>query len=164
MEEQQTPQPQTPQNPASPDIQPVPPATPSQDSAQAAGQTAPAEGPKRVLCIEDERFIAELYRRSLEKSGFAVDIIPDGQLGLDAALTDDYDVILLDIMVPQIMGVDILPKLRAHQPPLKAKIIVATNLEQDKQLRANMENAADGYIIKAEVTPNEVTEMVRRLV
>lgn len=156
MEEQNTPQ--------QPSQQPQPALVPASDPASTSVPAPASEEPKRILCIEDERFIAELYKRALEKLGYEVDVIPDGKLGMEAALTDRYDVILLDIMVPQVMGVDILPKLRERQPPLKAKIVVATNLEQDKESRAGMENVADGYIIKAEVTPHEVAEIVRSLV
>jgi DNA-binding response OmpR family regulator len=111
---------------------------------------------KRVLVIEDERFIGELYKRALEKAGYSVDILMDGQQGLQAALTDVYDVILLDIMVPQILGIDVLQRLRTEKPDLKAKIIIATNLQQDEAARAEIEKSADGYLIKAEITPRQL--------
>jgi DNA-binding response OmpR family regulator len=118
---------------------------------------------RRVLCIEDERFIGELYRRALEKAGYKVDIIPDGQVGLEAMLSDVYDIVLLDIMVPQMLGIDILTKVRTEKPDLKAKIIVTTNLEQDEKTRASIEKEADGYLIKAEITPRQLVEFLGQL-
>jgi DNA-binding response OmpR family regulator len=118
---------------------------------------------KRVLCIEDERFIGELYRRALEKAGYQVELIADGQEGMDAMLTDAYDIVLLDIMVPQILGIDILDKVRTQKPDLKAKIIITTNLEQDEKQRAKVEQDADGYIIKAEITPRQLVEFIQQL-
>lgn len=119
--------------------------------------------PKRVLCIEDERFIGELYKRSLDKAGYKTDIITDGQLGLDAILTDQYDIVLLDIMVPQILGIDILHTVREKMPNLKAKIIITTNLEQNEESRKAIEAEADGYLIKAEITPRQLAEFLNEL-
>ncbi len=124
-------------------------------------QTPPAG--KRVLCIEDERFIGELYRRSLEKAGYTVDVIPDGQAGLDAALTNTYDVILLDIMIPQMLGIDVLHRLRTEKPDLRAKIIITTNLEQGDKSRHAIEQEADGYLIKAEITPRQLVEFIGQI-
>lgn len=118
---------------------------------------------KRVLCIEDERFIGELYKRSLEKANYSVDIIADGQQGLSAILSDTYDIVLLDIMIPQLLGIDILHKVRAEKPDLKAKIIITTNLEQEDKARAEIEREADGYLIKAEITPKQLVEFLEQL-
>ncbi len=118
---------------------------------------------KQVLVIEDERFIGELYKRALENAGYRVDIILDGQQGLDAALTDVYDIILLDIMVPQILGIDILKRLRTEKPDLKAKVIITTNLQQDEAARADIEKSADGYLIKAEITPRQLVTFLSQL-
>lgn len=117
----------------------------------------------RVLCIEDERFIGELYKRSLEKAGYQVDVIADGHQGLDAALSDAYDIILLDIMIPQILGIDILHTVRAQKPDLRAKIIITTNLEQDEASRHAIEQEADGYLIKAEITPRQLVEFLQQM-
>lgn len=118
---------------------------------------------KRVLCIEDERFIGDLYRRALEQAGYEVTLLADGQEGLNAILTDAYDIVLLDIMIPQILGIDVLQEVRARKPDLRAKIIVTTNLEQDDKSRAQIENNADGYLIKAEVTPRELVAYLQQL-
>lgn len=118
---------------------------------------------KRVLCIEDERFIGELYKRALEKAGYSVEVIADGQLGLQAVLSDTYDIVLLDIMVPQLLGIEVLRQVRTQKPDLKAKIIVTTNLEQDEASRARIEKEADGYLIKAEITPRQLVEFLEQL-
>lgn len=117
---------------------------------------------KKVLCVEDELFIGELYSRALRKAGYDVTVIADGIKGLEEARTDTYDIILLDIMIPQMLGVDVLHELRRDKP-LKAKIIIATNLEQDDKTRAKIEAEADGYIIKAEVTPKQLIEFLSQL-
>ena len=120
---------------------------------------------KRILCIEDEHFISELYARALTKSGYAVDVELDGAEGLKKAQTDVYDIILLDLMVPTITGIEILRALRDPQqtPSLKAKIIITTNLEQREDVRTDIEKQADGYLVKAEITPRELVNILANI-
>jgi DNA-binding response OmpR family regulator len=119
----------------------------------------------RILCIEDEHFISELYVRALTKAGYQVDVELDGAKGLEKAQTNQYDIILLDLMLPNMTGIEILRALRdpATTPELKAKVIVTTNLEQREDVRADIERQADGYLVKAEITPNELAHILKNL-
>jgi DNA-binding response OmpR family regulator len=121
--------------------------------------------PKRILCIEDEHFISELYARALTKAGYQVDVQLDGQKGLAAAQTDRYDIILLDLMIPNITGIEVLRTLRDPRktPKMHAKIIITTNLEQREDVRDDIENQADGYLVKAEITPRELVDFLSKL-
>jgi DNA-binding response OmpR family regulator len=121
--------------------------------------------PKRVLCIEDEHFISELYTRALTRAGYKVDVQLDGQKGMAAAQTDTYDIILLDLMIPSITGIEVLRTLRdpAKTPKMHAKIIITTNLEQREDIRADIEQQADGYLVKAEITPKELVDFLSKL-
>ncbi|MGH7249862.1 MAG: response regulator transcription factor [Minisyncoccia bacterium] len=116
--------------------------------------------PRKVLFIEDELFIGELYMRALTKANYQVKVIKDGVEGYKEAATDAYDIILLDLMLPNMLGLDILKSLREQKPNLKAKIIITTNLEQSKGHREAIENQADAYLIKAEVTPRQLVEFL----
>lgn len=120
---------------------------------------------KKVLCIEDELFISELYSRALKKSGYEVTVELDGKRGLELAQSDEFDIILLDLMVPSMTGTDILKNLRdpAITPRLHSKIIITTNLEQRDDVRATIERQADGYIVKANVTPRELVVFLSSL-
>ena len=120
--------------------------------------TVPAA--KKILCIEDEPFIGDLYRRAFEKAGYIAEIIADGAAGLERAKSNEFDIILLDIMIPQILGIDVLHELRKISG-LKAKVVIATNLEQDDETRAKIEKEADAYLIKAEITPSELVEFLK---
>lgn len=117
---------------------------------------------RTILCIEDEHFIGELYTRALTRAGHHVTVIADGAEALKAAQTDQYDIILLDLMVPNLTGIEILRALRDpnQTPHLKAKIIITTNLEQREDVRVDIEKQADGYVVKAELTPHELVEFV----
>jgi DNA-binding response OmpR family regulator len=124
-----------------------------------------ATTPKRVLCVEDEHFISELYARALTKAGYQVDVQLDGQKGMAAAQSDVYDIILLDLMIPNITGIEVLRTLRdpKQTPKMHAKIIITTNLEQREDIRADIERQADGYLVKAEITPRELVEFLSHL-
>src|ERR1017187_917034 len=107
---------------------------------------------RRILCIEDEHFIGELYNRALTKAGYSVKVIVDGIEGLKEAQTEQYDIILLDLMLPNLSGIEILRTRRdkSKTPNFHAKIVVTTNLEQRDEVRTDVEKQADGYIVKAE--------------
>lgn len=116
---------------------------------------------KTILCIEDDRFIGEMYVRSLKKAGYEVDWIVDGNDGLVVARNKPYDVILLDVMLPEKRGTEILEALRGREDLIpKTKVLVLTNFEQDEESRLAMENHADGYLIKAEITPRKLISII----
>lgn len=125
----------------------------------------PANTGKRVLCIEDEFFISELYERALRNAGYQATTVLNGADGLQLAQTGHYDVVLLDLMVPSIGGIEILRTLRDPNltPGFSSKIIITTNLDQDDKTRAEVEQQADGYLIKAAITPKELVSFLDKL-
>lgn len=120
---------------------------------------------KTILVIEDDRFIGEMYVRSLKKAGYTVDWLVDGNDGLIAARNKPYDLILLDVMLPERRGSEILEALRGGKEDLipQSKVIVLTNFEQDDESRLAMEKRADGYLIKAEITPSKLLSVIQHL-
>lgn len=127
--------------------------------------TKVAPNGKKVLIVEDEQFISDLYVRALTHDGYEVKVSVDGGEALEEAQSNNYDIILLDIMLPNLTGTEILRHLRdlKETPQLKAKIIITTNLELDEAGRTDMESHADGYIVKAEVTPKELVVFLNQL-
>ena len=120
---------------------------------------------KNVLIIEDDRFIGEMYVRSLQHAGYTVDWMVDGNDGLVAATNKPYDVMLLDIMLPEKRGTDILKALRGGEKDLSpnTKVIVMTNFDQDTESRVAMQHDVDAYLIKAEITPRKLLEVIAKL-
>ncbi|HUC89356.1 MAG TPA: response regulator [Patescibacteria group bacterium] len=119
---------------------------------------------RKILMIEDEHFISELYMRALTRAGYVVTVEVDGQRGLERALTDQFDIILLDLMIPTITGIEVLRRLRGPgSRPLKARIVITTNLEQREEVRADIEKQADAYLVKAEITPRELVEFLNTI-
>jgi DNA-binding response OmpR family regulator len=120
---------------------------------------------KTILCIEDDRFIGEMYVRSLQKAGYDVDWMVDGNDGLVAARNKPYDLILLDIMLPERRGSEILEALRGSEEDLipHSRVIVMTNFDQDEESRMAMQHNADAYLIKAEITPKKLLDIIAKL-
>lgn len=119
---------------------------------------------KSILVIEDDRFIGEMYVRSLKKAGYDVDWMVDGNDGLVAARNKPYDLILLDIMLPERRGSEILQALRGKENLIpNTKIIVMTNFDQDEESRIAMEHDVDAYLIKAEITPKTLLKVISDL-
>ena len=119
---------------------------------------------KTILIVEDDRFIGEMYVRSLKKAGYEVDWMVDGNDGLIAARNKQYDLILLDVMLPERRGTEILEALRGGEDLIpRSRVIVLTNFEQDDESRMAMEAHADAYLIKAEITPNKLLNVIAQL-
>jgi len=121
-------------------------------------------GIKTILCIEDDRFIGEMYVRSLRNAGYEVDWVINGEEGHRAALAKSYDLILLDIMFPDKQGTEILQDLRGSGDKIpNSRVLVLTNFDQDDESRLAMQSRADGYLIKADITPKKLLEIIQSL-
>lgn len=120
---------------------------------------------KTILCVEDDRFIGEMYVRSLQKSGYDVTWVVDGNDGLVAARNQNFDLIILDLMLPEQRGDQILDALRNNNVDLvpNSKILIMTNFEQDEASRKSVMSRVDGYLIKADITPRNLIEVVKQM-
>ena len=105
-----------------------------------------------------------MYARSLRKAGYEVTLMTSGNAGLNAAVSDTYDLILLDILLPEKHGTEILQTLRGDKDLVpNSRILVLTNFSQDDESRLAMQNKADGYLIKADITPRKLIEIIESL-
>lgn len=119
---------------------------------------------KTILCIEDDPFIGDMYARSLRKAGYQVTLINNGQEGLKAALETQFDLILLDILLPEKQGTEVLDALRGQKDLVPhSRLLVLTNFSQDDESRVAMASKADGYLIKADITPRKLIEIIKGL-
>jgi DNA-binding response OmpR family regulator len=100
----------------------------------------------RILLIEDEVKLAAFIKRGLVAERYAVDIAKDGRSGLDFAQTYQYDLILLDLMLPGMDGSDVLRRIRKENSSVPVLILSARDTVQDKV--SNMETGADDYLTK----------------
>ena len=116
---------------------------------------------KVILIIEDEDDLRELYAEVLEDAGFKVLEVDDGQEGLSKALSEKYDLLLLDIMLPRFDGLEILRMMKKKKHLAEIPVVLLTNLGHESIIKEGFALGANGYLIKSEHTPDQVVEEVR---
>ena len=116
---------------------------------------------KKILLVEDEDFIRELYVRQLTKEGFQIKSAADGQSGLNALKAETFDLLLLDIMLPGINGLQLLREFKTQNPNSPMVTILLTNLGQEAVIKEGFELGAQAYLIKASYTPDQVVVEVK---
>lgn len=116
---------------------------------------------KKILLVEDEDFIRELYVRQLTKEGFEVKSTADGQTGLNMLKQESFDLLLLDIMLPGINGLQLLREFKTQNPNSSMVTILLTNLGQEAVIKEGFELGAQAYLIKASYTPDQVVNEVK---
>lgn len=116
---------------------------------------------KKILLVEDENFIRELYVRQLTKEGFQVKSAVDGQTGLNALKAEQFDLLLLDIMLPGMNGLQLLREFKTQNPSSPMITILLTNLGQEAVIKEGFELGAQAYLIKASYTPDQVVQEVK---
>jgi two-component system alkaline phosphatase synthesis response regulator PhoP len=117
---------------------------------------------KRILIIEDDRDIAELVRRYLEKAGFSVEVSVTGRDGMTALTDLPPDLLVLDLMLPHMSGAEICHAARANPATALIPIIMLTARSEEAERIAGLEIGADDYIAKP-FSPNELVARVRAL-
>jgi two-component system copper resistance phosphate regulon response regulator CusR len=111
----------------------------------------------RILVVEDEKKVASFIKKGLEAERYAVDVVHDGKSGLDMAETFEYDLLILDLMLPILSGSDVLIDLRRKKPQLPILVLTARDALQDKLL--HFERGCDDYLTK----PFAFAELVMRV-
>ncbi len=112
----------------------------------------------RVLVVEDEHKIANSIKKGLEQESYAVDVAYDGEDGFDMASSEEYDIIILDLMLPKMNGLDVCKKLRKEEN-IHTPILILTAKGQTEDKVAGLNCGADDYLTK----PFAFTEMLARI-
>lgn len=116
----------------------------------------------KVAIIEDDQAISQMYRFKFEGEGYTVDTADNGKLGLALAESMKPDIILLDIMMPEMTGDEMLEKLRATAWGKDIKVIILTNMGEQELPPKIKELGVNGVILKADMTPKQVAEIVKK--
>jgi DNA-binding response OmpR family regulator len=111
-----------------------------------------ANSKKTILIIEDETSLQDALRDALSRKGFVCIGASDGESGLHTALTDKPDLIMLDLMMPKMDGMQMLKKLREDVWGKNVRVLILTNLSADNsdRVRAIVETAPDFYLVKSD--------------
>lgn len=117
-----------------------------------------------LLIIEDDPLILRMYQQAFVFNKHDTFIANDGEEGLTKAKTEKPDVILLDIMMPKMNGLEVLKKLKADPETKKIPVIMLTNLSDDQDVKAALKLGAVKYITKVDNTPKEVVRQVEQVI
>lgn len=116
----------------------------------------------KIAIIEDDLAIAQMYRMKFEAEGYHVDIAENGKLGLGLCEQMKPDLVLLDLMMPEMNGDEMLEKMRATDWGKNIKVIILTNVGEQEAPEKLKSLDVKAYIVKAEMTPKQVAELARQ--
>lgn len=117
---------------------------------------------KRILIVEDDTYLRDLYKELLETEGYTVEVGVDGEEGLVKAAAGGYDLILLDVMMPKLNGLEMLSELKKkHVEKPNGAIILLTNLGHDPIVHQAMDEGAQDFLVKSDITPGEFVQKVK---
>ena len=111
----------------------------------------------RVLYVEDAELLASAVKHNVEKQGISIDIVNNGEDGLDMALKDIYDCVILDIMLPKLSGTDILKRMREKN--VQTPVIMLSALSEVETKVGHLDKGADDYLAK----PFKTAELIARI-
>lgn len=119
----------------------------------------------KLLVVEDDTFLIKAYQAKLTREGFKIEIAVDGTEAIEKLGFNDYDLILLDLILPKINGFDVLKQLRTSGwPAAKKPVLVFSNLGDPTDINKAKELGANDYLVKANITPNQVVEKIREYI
>jgi len=116
---------------------------------------------RKLLIAEDDFFIRDIYSKVFSLSGYDVQVAVDGVDAFEKIKAQQYDMILLDIMMPRMTGIDVLKNVRALSTPSKdTPIFIITNLGQQNVIEEAFKLGMDGYILKSQVSPQQIVDEI----
>lgn len=115
----------------------------------------------KILIVEDDAFLREVYIETLEKEGFSIASAEDGEQGLEKLRPGGWDLVLLDIIMPKLNGLEVMKKFKEDPNAKPSKcIIFLTNLDKDEEIKEAL-LLGDGYLIKSQMTPGDFLKEVK---
>ena len=122
---------------------------------------------KKILLVEDDPFLIDIYQKKLRDSGFKVEVAKDGEMALAILKEKNFDLMLLDIVLPKIDGWKVLEgimEMKKEKRNLeKMKIVIWSNLGEKEDVKKGLSLGATSYLIKANFTPSEVVREIEKL-
>ncbi len=118
---------------------------------------------KLILLVEDDPFLIDIYQTKLKKAGFKVEVAGSGAKALAFLKNQNPDLMILDIVLPEMGGWEVLKEIKKDAGLKKLKIVVLSNLGQKEEVEKGLELGATKYLIKAQHTPGNVIKEVEKI-
>jgi DNA-binding response OmpR family regulator len=119
---------------------------------------------KKILMVEDNIFLRKLYRDKLTRAGFSFVEATNGVEGINKAVFEKPDLIILDLILPRKNGFDVLAELKQKSEVKSIPVIILSNLSQESDVKEAMRLGAKDYLVKTEVRLSEVVEKLKKIV
>ena len=119
---------------------------------------------KKILIIEDERLLLDMYESYFKKVGYEVFGAKNGRPGVEIAKTEKLDLVITDIVMPDMDGYDVIKKIRGDITTEKIPILVFSNLGQRDEIKKGLTLGADDYVVKTNLTPAELVIKVEKMI
>jgi len=116
-----------------------------------------------ILIIEDSESVTAMYQRQLILDGFEVDVAKDGKEGLSKAETAKHDIILLDIVIPEISGLDLLKLIKQNKAIAKVPVVAISAFGSEENRRKALELGAVEFIEKEKILPKDLSRLLRQV-
>lgn len=115
----------------------------------------------KILLVEDDLFLRDLYLETLQSAGYVTDSAANGQEAYDKMKQGGYDLVLLDIVLPIMDGIEIMRKLKTEVISVPNKCVVfLTNLDNEADIKSALE-LGNGYMIKSQITPADLLNEIK---
>ncbi len=118
----------------------------------------------KVLIVEDDPLMSRMYQKIFSFEKYEVEVAADGEEGLTKATSSNPTIILLDVMMPKMNGLQVLEKLKADANTKNIPVIMLTNLAGQQDAESALSKGAVKYIVKSEHDPKEITNMVKEII
>jgi DNA-binding response OmpR family regulator len=128
-----------------------------------SGRESLGEKGKRILFIEDEKAFSEIFCKKLEDEGYLIEVAENGAWGMKEALKNDFDLIITDMVMPAMEGIDIIKRLRLEEKTKNIPIIVISASSTDEKIREVKELGITDFFIKTRIIPSELAKRVNEL-
>lgn len=136
-----------------------PPTTP--EPTPEAPPATPSKSLGKILLIEDDLPMVKMYSTKLQAEGFEVEVALDGEEGWLKSQTEGIDLVLLDLMIPKMGGMELLEKIKADEKRKKIPVIILSNLSQEQDIKRAIQLGIKDFLIKSNHTPSQVVQIVK---
>jgi len=118
---------------------------------------------KKILLIEDDPFLVDIYTTKFKEAGYDIIVAEDGDAGLEEIKERMPSLVLLDIVLPNFNGWEILRKVKREEKFKDLKVVILSNLGEQDEVEKGLKLGAAKYLVKAHYTPSEVVEEVKKI-
>lgn len=116
-----------------------------------------SEDKVKILLVEDEKEVLELYKLKLSLDGYDVITAVNGQEGLKKAISENPEMIFLDIKMPEMDGFEVLKRLRSEPKTKSTPVVILSNFDEQEMIEKGLTLGANEYLVKSQFTPEEIS-------